>query len=456
MPYVCDEHQVAYEDDAKKAATAHFNFAHPGEQAKADEFMRDEIPEGYEVRTKAPERPARTPHAAGTDEDGGATTPRTRRPARSTGASPVLTGDAEADSLGKLLVSIGVPEHEVSVIVTGFLNIPHFREDANALAHWLDTHISDRRLKGYIPLAVNEIFANKTAAMPPFYPMPQQQQAQPQYFYGMGGGQPQQPYYAVPQGQVQPPGFVPYAMPSQPGMPYPPVYTPQAHAEPEDDSRFDAVTASLASMQQQLQEEREARQHERDEATKRDEQREIAGRFERLEVMIANAVTAKQEDGKAPDPALERLSTDLSSLREAMTNQQVVALNQRLDQMTQAINASKPDTVGRTTEDIVSEVGPVALEKVNTAGEQISKEISEFRKQVFPRNPTGATMPLIPNAPAVQPEGEDLVERVTDIRAAEDEVLGVVQSIETINQPPAAAETEEAADVALSGTPQAS
>ncbi|MDZ4229987.1 MAG: hypothetical protein U1C53_02515, partial [Candidatus Veblenbacteria bacterium] len=216
--YICHEHQRGWE--MKDSARGHWNFYHKGEKVEDfDEFLEEFMPDGYVLAPKPKQnRVGGEPEEPADGEELEAPQPPPRRGGRQVGQggprAPVgLPRDPDAQHLHKRLIAIGVREEEVGTITRGYAEIEHLR-DPNALADWLDTHISDRRLKRWIPTVVHDMMELQAKdSRAPYYPAPGAQGPGQPYYY------PQQQPYGTPQ-----PTYGGYGYQPQPYAPPPPWY----------------------------------------------------------------------------------------------------------------------------------------------------------------------------------------------------------------------------------------
>ncbi|MDP2662018.1 MAG: hypothetical protein Q8R28_14940 [Dehalococcoidia bacterium] len=404
MYYVCDEHQRAWEE--KKSARGHWNFFHKGEKVDdIDTFLQEAVPEGY---TLAP-APGGGRDEGGEGEDLEAPAPRARSTRSSTTKPLTMPKDPDAAHLHKRLMAIGVRQEEVDIITRGYAEIEYLRADPNALADWLDTHVSDRKLKRWIPTVVHDMMQltahdQRAAYFPPGGPPGG---TQPPFYYP-----PAPNPYEHPYGYPTAPRGYPYAPPAPPPWYYPPAAPTATAAEPDE-----ATQAALASLNEtvqtlggQLQRERQERLKEREENERKERERHVEQRMDKLEDLIKEAVSQrKPDDTPKYDPILE----ELRAMRADMTSQQTAALNARLEAIAQDVRASKGQSVGRTTEDLVSEILPTAGDRVDRLGDRVVGELRGLREQALPRSaPTGS---------GIQPIHMDLGPRSTEdvVRLAE-------------------------------------
>ena len=351
--YVCEEHKVAFPREAQ--AKAHWNFQHEkGDtwlNVDRDAIVQEEVPEGYVFR-ETPARSTATPQpGAGTAQP---TTPVAEK--------LNLKDDPEAERLEHMLKAIGVPDIETTRIVNGFVNIPQIRNDANYLSHWLDTHIrADKALKAYIPMIVGEVIGQGGGIVVPLGTPSD----------GMGPRFPFSPY----------PGFTPGGYYPQPQY-YPP---PTAQKDPEVMELIKGLNQRFEGLLSMIQADREERTREQKEREQKEREQQTNAKIDKIQETVLEFIKGqgssdKSETGKH----LEALMTEIKDLR---TDQQTKAFEAVLGEVTalrQSVATTKSEVVGRSTEDLVHDIGPLALDKVDKMGERIQNELKGLREQMGP------------------------------------------------------------------------
>jgi len=381
--YVCDEHKLAW--DRPNAVSGHFHASHK-EKIDAEQHMVEEVPEGYAFRTTPKHREDILKEER---EERGRQENEREQPQRFS-----ATDDPEADALSRVLQSIGVRSEQVTVIVNGFLNIPQFRKDPNALGHWLDTHINDRKLKNYIPLCLEAVFGQQqqaTDSAASYYLYPQTQAAPnnspfPQYNQHLPA-----PSF----------GYPPYNLPS-PGGPTPfPWYPPPPPPAPkEGDTALEKEITTLNNKVErafdELKEERLDRARERLEQERREKDKETDAHFEKLERLIAQVARNDKPQAAATE---EILREEIRGMRSEISDQKYERLESAFINLANDVKNARPgDTTGRTTEDLFHEIGPLALEKIDRMGDGFTREIRDLREQALPRHEGEAAGADIPGS----------------------------------------------------------
>jgi len=349
--YICHEHKTAYETNSQ--AKGHQNFQHTDDKVDIDTMLEEEIPEGYTfkpVEQAWNRRKARRVQG----ETQTSSTP-SARPTTSPPKGVQESGDPIADNLGQMLTAVGVSDNSVQQIIAGFMRIEQFRKDPNALAQWLDTHITQTPLKRYIPLAVNEVFQNTAQEPTPFYVQPQHTAAPHYITY------PQQPQWHSPQtaaGQIQ----------------YQPYYPQEPSQEVVKlDQKMNGILA-------ELQKDREERTRERFEQIQREKDQAVNDQFKRLEGLILQAAKGGENTESVS------LRDELRGLKDTVADDRYREMSNKFDQLAQHLGGN----TGRTTEDIAHDLGPIVLEKLDSFGKDVGKEIKNLREHAMPRAPQGS------------------------------------------------------------------
>ena len=355
MFYVCDEHKVAFAREPQ--AKAHWNFQHEkGDTwitADRGVVMQDTVPEGYVYRAT----PARTESTAPPPAVE-AVTPAVPR--------LVIRDDPEAERLDHMLRALGAPDVEVNRIVNGFVNIPAVRADPNYLSHWLDTHMrADRALKSYIPMVVQEVLGQGASPMP----LPGVQFD--------GGG-----LHRFPS---QFPGFPPnnqYATWPQQSSYFP-------TQDPEVTRRFASLDERFESVLTMMREEKQDRERERQEREQREREEKVNARIDELQKTVIEALrtrdlSSKSDTEQKAETQIEALFTEIKELRTDQQTQVLKAVLDEVANLRQAVAVSKGDTVGRSTEDLVHDLGPIVADKFDKMGERVQNELKGLREQVGP------------------------------------------------------------------------
>ena len=276
-----------------------------------------------------------------------------------------MAEDPEAGRLEHMLRAIGVPDIENSRIVNGFVNIPQIRNDPNYLSHWLDTHIrSDKALKAYIPMIVQEVSGQSVAPVP------------------------------LPGAALD--GGSRYFAPRYPGYPtgdhwaaqYP-TYYPSQQQDSEVTKQIDGLGKRLESMLTMIQEDRQSREREQREREQREREQAINSKMDKLQETILEVVRGRgsSEQSDVEKRREDQIAALFNEIKELRTDQQTQVLRSVLEEVStlrQAVAQSKGETVGRSTEDLVHDLGPLALDKFDKVGERLQNELKGLREQMGP------------------------------------------------------------------------
>lgn len=406
MVYVCEEHETSFESEAQ--ARAHWNFTH-GKGAWTDilkeEIQQESTPEGFTFKS-APQKTERAEPAPRPDKP----------PVRPAALKVTIRDDAEAERLEHMLTAIGVPEGEVNRIITGFTSIPRIRSDANFLSHWLDTHIrADKALKEYIPMIIQEVLGD-TARPAPIYGTPTDR---PQYGYS--------PYY-----REEPYGY------RGNFREQPPYYPPPPQNDPEAAKHIGALEARIDSVLETIQAERVERERERREREQREREQQVNARIDKLQEVIVEFIKGKgasdkSETDKATGVQVAALVSEIKTLREDQQKQLLENMLSQVNDLRAEIRqatAARGETIGRSTEDLVHDLGPLALDKIDKAGERIQGELRGLREQIGPavkENLDKAAQGGAPKTPKSVAEIEDQIK-------TENAVLDIAGDIKEVDE----------------------
>ena len=354
--YVCDEHKVAFEKQAQ--AKAHWNFQHEKGDTWAtldtEGIMQEAVPEGFLLREYKDRVNAPTPDRA---------TPSTAVVVTPPALRIDTANDPEAERLDKMLRSLGVPDNEIQRIVNGFVNIPRIREDGNYLSHWLDTHIrADKALKAYIPMIVGDVLGGNTAPVP----LPGT---------GLDGGGAR--YF-------QPRGYYPDNPWSQP-----PVYYPPSQQDPEATKRIEDLNKRFDMLLSTFQEDRQRQEREKQEHEQKEREQQINDKIDKVQETVLDFIKGQSSSGKNEaeqrhDAQITTLMEEIKGMRADQYKASLDAVLTEVANLRQSVAASKSETVGRSTEDLVHDLGPAALDKFDKLGERIQNELKGLREQVGP------------------------------------------------------------------------
>lgn len=358
MPYICEEHKLSFED--RNQIKAHTAFKHGGEKIDLDSLQVEETPEGFEYKPNN-YKSAKSPS--------GEKSPPRPKPEPVEFSSPE---GSDEERLQNFLQSIGVRDNEVAIIVRGYSNIPNFRNDANAFAHWLDTHISDNKLKGYIPLIVQEMFGNHNSV--PVFPTNMYPTGYPNYHP-----------YPTPPGVGYHTGYPP---PN-----YPVINPASSGLTSEIKEMLEAQRAETESLKQELLHEREEREREKQEREREKAEAITNARFERLESSIGEIIKVLNQGTSSAkeESSVLILKREIESMRTDLQNERNKVLESRLEGLEKLLRERQPS--GKTIEDIAAEVAPIAMDKIERMGEGIRQEARGLREGIIPKLPNANITP---------------------------------------------------------------
>lgn len=390
--FVCEEHKIAFA--GKSQLVGHWNFTHSKDsRPDYDALEVDEVPEGYTEQKK----PIKKSQGDNSSQDEEKKVPQASAPTRTVQTVDV-SDDPEAERLSKVLTAIGVRESDVNLIMNGFVNIPQIRNDPNYLTHWLTTHISDKRLQPYISMAVQEVFNDGSSSQMPL-PDNGGQRFVPRF---------PQPYTPYPPQNPYSPGYNPgYALPTPAQTD--PVILKQIQTL---DSRFNELLGVFSQ-------ERTDREKERIEREQKERERETNSKIDKLQEKIVELITSKGKSSEDGDSKYDMLAAQIKGMHEDQQRERHELMQRALEKLfsevasvKQITAGGKADTVGRTTEDLAHDIGPILFDKLDNAGKDIVGELRGLREQVGP----GVKEKLAP------PQQSKSIEEITEEAELENEM----------------------------------
>lgn len=391
MYYLCDEHETAYE--VPNQVRAHWGFQHRSKAPDLESIQSETLPDGYKLSKFIPGKYTR-PKAGGDMKPVGA--PPQDKPLQDKPLVdlPLLERNPDAQRLGKMLSAIGVDPHDVNTIINGYINLPQIRDDPNYLSHWLDTHISDRKLKAYIPMVVNDVFVPGTATtlLPGAFPQPGP--AAPMYG----------PHYSTQQ---------PVFYPQYPGFQVQP--PPQS---PRPDGR-DEVTERLAALDKRLDVFMSLQQKREEERERTERERALTDKIEKLsdtvrDLFINQDRKKVEEESKQSQGFLGALLEEIKELKTSIADQRHEELKREMDVVKQRVSAVGQETTGRTAEDLAYHLGPTVAEKFDKMGDRVVSELKGLREQAFP----------IAKAQAERATAVKTIDEIQEEATIENQILG--------------------------------
>ena len=383
--YECKEHGIAYQHFAQ--FKGHWINKHPGQPVPSEETVKVEaLSPGV---TLAP-APAEQPWAV-------KLSPKRRQPkeeqpvplADRTDDQPGYQEDQEDEDARRLkgsLIGIGVPDQEVQGIVRGWQRFSMVRGHPMNLSNYIVSYINRlppvlvKAITNLVPMVIEEMF-------------PQQPQPQTSPYYSPSG-------YAAP-------GYAPYYSPSgytAPGYAPAPVHTqaypyyPPNPSYPYPVPGADPMSKRLEELEARLAEEREERRRERQEAHEKERARAVEERFadiarvgEERYAAIVQLIQKNQEErgdnqGSALTQKVDQLAAQLGDERQKSFEHSIanLAATQK-DQSTALVAISRYLTEGggqsgKSLEDLLAQLGPTLLDKVEKAGDRMVGEMKGFRE----------------------------------------------------------------------------
>jgi len=367
--YLCEEHELAFED--RQQIQGHWNFQHGGkDRPDWEELTSDVVPEGYTMRNRPHKDYKKNPDAI-------PAAPVTPAPpdTRDTTVHPIPQGrvpedhraydDEDANRLVRVLKGLSINDAVVAVIVNGFMSFDQVRSDPNYLASWIDVQFDRgaKWAKPYISMIIQEMFPSGGSTRFPI-------------FTGQGGAPGGMPFPVFPQRGAHTP-FNPY------NAPYGTQWDGQQATAPPFESES---SKQIKGLETQVRELVDLVGKERAERERTDREREINSRFDKMQDMILDLIKAKggDEQHSTTEAIIARFSGEMKDMRDAMTQERFVAIDKKMDSLRGLIVQTRPDSTGRSTEDLAHEVAPIALDRLDNAGKDIISELKGLREQIGP------------------------------------------------------------------------
>ena len=426
--YYCQTHGVAYEN--AQQWTGHWSQAHRDEELRvkaADAFV-DHVPEGTTIFASRRGRSHPSlPKPAGADVPGANGNPiEPKVPPMTEFASQYQ--DEQEGLLDEALDGIGATPIERQTIVKGWRRFPVLRQHPHNLETYI-TGILGTKKQRSVGLVVHSMFPGaeqEVPANPYMYDGPGRNGPGPMYWPGQRAPHPQQwgpePY--------------PYFVYNQPGRP------PTANGEA--DPQVVALQKQVDVILGELQAERAERAREKQERDQKDRDAAWQAQLNALATKVDGTYKDLSDLVKGLGDQLQRghsevegsrtqeLSEKVTNLTEIIASQKdaalltsVEGLHKELAAVQQKVNA---EPTGKTTEDLLSQGIPLALEKMDGLGNTIRGELQGIRAQAAAGQLPGIALPSAP-IPTKTPGAASPVETAQQIAGArqlEDEILSAV------------------------------
>ena len=380
MYYSCEEHEITW--PTKQPAQGHKNTRHR-DDPDFELLEHEELVDGYEVREARQGNRSRSSGVQVESKGGAATTEAPTSP-----SAPEYPdfGDESTNKLAERLTNLSVPPGEVRRICLMYKEYPNFRAEPQQLHTLLTNQIRDKSVHSFIPLVVGSIF------------QPEEPASATQFYYNPaapapGLPAPGIPAYPAPPGPYHfqlhvPNGHSPYSAPAygpapQAG-PWPP-YSNGAEDGGELKRVLEALETKLDSRIDKLVERWDKVEEQR---LKDEEQRKVEARFERMEASFSaslDQLRQQLQDGNPKAGNVTDVLDEMRAMRRDMSDAQIASLVEAVEMFGRRIDSVKPEPTGRSTEDLLHEVGPGVVSTIQQAGGTISREMAAFREQSFPR-----------------------------------------------------------------------
>jgi hypothetical protein len=429
--FICHDHKMGY--PTNQSINGHKNFMHKGEDIVFDEV--DELPEGYAM-TAGSKSKAAPPAAAAQTASQAARPAVTRvveepRPRPQSDPAAVVDPDTitienvrdrdlqaedpQAHALQEFLKGLGTPDTEVALIVNGFLKIDQFHHDPQALASWLQKNMRNRGNHDYIPTLVNQVLGIGGDSRSYIYPpKPEGGYAVPPGYNYNPWGQPPGQSFGGHGGQSFGGGGY-YGYPPTYAQPAPPpVAQPAAAPTPAAAPVDTELKELLTTVNRRLDRMDEDRRTDAMEARHREDSLQHQRELDGLKSQIQQAVTSQKSEGGSNGP-WEAVLKSLEGMQKKADDDRIDKLAGVIGTMAKVMtDEGKQEVVGRTTEDVITQIVPVALDKLSQGADRIMGEVASLREQVIPRASDAAE------------EDEELnFEEITELGAAEQEAIAL-------------------------------
>lgn len=407
--FICHEHKMGYPN--ARSMTGHRQFSHGGDDSEIEEV--DELPEGYTMtagsnRRKAVssgEQPRAEPRAeprvqepriveeAAPREAPTAATvkPVSTNQVTTLNLSELETKDPQAYKLFEFLRGIGTPDGEISLILNGFLTIEQFRTDPQTLASWLQKQIRNKANHEYIQMAVQQVIGPNADPRISVYGAPAQAAAAP--FAPPWSPIPSPPAPYPGQGNASPyPGPGPYA-PAPYSNPYP-YFAPPFVAAPatppvsgrEEAKQDPSVLTALDGFTRRLDKMDEDRRIELVEARHKEAEGARDRELDGLKLIVQQAITTQTAPSDAPNKSLDAILNKMNEIQQKAEDDRVGTMASAILQLTKVVtDENRAETVGRTTEDVIAQVVPLVVDKIDMAGARVMSEMASLREQTLPK-----------------------------------------------------------------------
>lgn len=378
MYYQCTEHAIAYQN--WRQFTGHWMNKHPGEPIPSEETVQVEaLSEGVMLAPEPSEQPwaGKPPSRRRQPKEDYQPTPLAEHP----GDQIPYPEDEDARRLYDSLNGIGVPDLEARGIVRGWQRFSMVRAHPMNLHHYIVSYISRlppaqvKAIAGLVPMVDQEMF-----------PLPLPEGEEPGFFYPAEGKRPQAAY-SYPLSGYGPPG---YAAPVQ-SQPYP-FYLPRA-GYPAPAVAPDPVSKRLEELEARLAEEQAERRRERQEAKEEARARVMEERFATLAQGIQDMRDLFQKSheergnnlGSSIQQRVEQLAAQLGDERQKGFENSIAKLAEtQKDQYTALVTLSRyiseGGQPGKSMEDLIAQIAPTILDKVEKAGEKVVGEMQGIRE----------------------------------------------------------------------------
>jgi uncharacterized protein YoxC len=198
--------------------------------------------------------------------------------------------------------------------------------------------------------------------------------------------------------------------------------------------QVDGILGELqAERTERAKEKEEQRQKERD-AALQGQINAVAGKVDSALIEISGVVKGLTEqiqrgytEGETSRTQqlaekVDTLTETIASQREAHLQSTVDGLRGELGEVRQKLNA---EPTGKTTEDLISQAVPLALQKLDSLGDTVKGELQGIRQQAADGKLPSLTPPTLPGAgrPGEPADPVKAAQQIAGARALEDELL---------------------------------
>lgn len=426
--YYCAAHAIAY--GSSRQFQGHWLHNHQGEpRPNSDEAFVEQVPEGAKIAPPPRGSRTRTPP---TPDPGSADPARGTTPENPALLESFSSGEMDdGNLLDQLLLGIGVPQTQRQSIVTGYRIYATIRDNPYNLFTFINSRVSPN-LRAQVPLVVQEMFPGgeqDSPDMPYLYRRPRQDGPGPMLWQGQGRWSGSQPWAGPPDVYYDPRYSRPMLPVGQNGEANPQVVALQ--------KQVDAILGEFqAERAERAREKQERDLKDRDAAWQAQLNAlaaKVDGTYKDLGDLVKGLGDQLQKGhSEVEGSRTQELAQKVTALTEIIASQKdaalltsVEALHKELATVQQKVNS---EPTGKTTEDLLSQGIPLALEKIDGLGNTIRGELQGIRAQAAAGQLPGIALPTAPTSgkPPGAASPVETAQQIAGARQLEDEILAQV------------------------------